>query len=553
MKKILIITAFIILIGIQVNAAGDDIYDRLYLSTEMSFSLKTTAIVTDNDETYIFANEGNLTAKITAYTLPLNSMDKPIKYSSDNPHVTVDENGNVTSDGTITDADITISSGDVSVTHAVHVINKPEHIALSKTEISLYADRPKSETLTVLSDGTNTGAINWYSDDESIVYIDENGNVIPNGVGTTSVYAELYNGQTTLKCTVYVGLYDVKIRSVFITNAIDKIKSGSEYSLSAYIYPDNVQNKTIKWNSSNPTVASIDSNGVVRGGDSGTAVITAEAATGVKDTFELEVVSSDSIDYKYKLISKSVDERIAELQTEPQFINYDYTIDEMTEYQMQLSPVYFSENRTPTRDELHDAIDPKSYASGYGKYQFIDLSHSNGIDSDTLDLYLNGKGILQGKGKAFKEAAERYNISELYLVTHACLESGDGHSKLSNGINVNGITVYNTFGIGAYDVNAVKYGSEYAYQMGWTSIDAAIDGGARWISENYINNTSYRQNTLYKMRWNPDNPGVHQYATDTEWAKTQAKMLKTMFDSFPDAELYYEIPLYKGEKEFSLK
>lgn len=109
------------------------------------------------------------------------------------------------------------------------------------------------------------------------------------------------------------------------------------------------------------------------------------------------------------------------------------------------------------------------------------------------------------------------------------------------------------FGIGAYDANAVKYGSEYAYSMGWTSVDAAIYGGAAWISENYINNTSYKQNTLYKMRWNPDSPGDHQYATDIDWATAQAKTLKSMFDAFPDAELYFEVPLYKGEKEFDFK
>ena len=55
------------------------------------------------------------------------------------------------------------------------------------------------------------------------------------------------------------------------------------------------------------------------------------------------------------------------------------------------------------------------------------------------------------------------------------------------------------------------------------------------------------------MRWNPDKPGEHQYATDIYWAKAQAKTLKTMFDAFPGAELYYEIPLYKGEEEFGLK
>ncbi len=35
-----------------------------------------------------------------------------------------------------------------------------------------------------------------------------------------------------------------------------------------------------------------------------------------------------------------------------------------------------------------------------------------------------------------------------------------------------------------------------AYSQGWTSVEAAIKGGAKWISENYVNSRMARQNTL---------------------------------------------------------
>ncbi|MTI47349.1 MAG: hypothetical protein FH761_05890 [Firmicutes bacterium] len=107
------------------------------------------------------------------------------------------------------------------------------------------------------------------------------------------------------------------------------------------------------------------------------------------------------------------------------------------------------------------------------------------------------------------------------------------------------IHVYNMFGIHAFDRDPIGEGSKYAYKMGWTTPENAIKGGAKWISEKYINNSSHRQNNLYKMRWNPSSPGKHQYATDVRWAINQVRSIKNMYDKFPNANLKFEIPIYK--------
>ena len=557
MKKILISALLLIFFQINVHAekTNDEFYSQIYFSLTCGFSeIKTEKIITPEKCGYIYIDSDNLTEKINAIPLPFNSTQRPVKYISDNPSLTVDESGTITSDGTEAYANITITSGDISINYPVYATRKITRLSLSQSELNLFADRPQNPVLTASVEPADIAlpVIEWFSGDNAIASVDSSGKVIPSGIGTTSIYAQTPDGRITAKCTVYVGLYDVSVRSVFITNAIDKIRSGSEYSLSAYVYPDTVNDKSVKWTSSDSSVISVDESGNIRGIETGTALITAETANGVKDTFEIETVPANE-NFQYRIISKSVNERIAELMTKPQFIKYSYTLDDMTQYQLTKNPVNYGEDRPAEAQELYDAVNPVSNASGYGKYQFIDLSQSNNISVEVLNRYLQGKGVLEGKGEVFKSAAESYNLSELYLVTHACLESGNGFSQLAQGITVNGTTVYNMFGIGAYDAGAVKYGSEYAYSHSWTSVDAAIYGGAGWISENYINNSVYRQNTLYKMRWNPDKPGEHQYATDIYWAKAQAKTLKTMFDAFPDAELYYEIPLYKDEKEFSLK
>lgn len=113
--------------------------------------------------------------------------------------------------------------------------------------------------------------------------------------------------------------------------------------------------------------------------------------------------------------------------------------------------------------------------------------------------------------------------------------------------------MYNLFGIGAVDKSPIDAGAEYAYKQGWTSVEKAIEGGAKWISENYINNSKYGQNTLYKMRWNPEKPAEHQYATDIAWASKQAKSMSSMFEAFPTAKYKFEIPRYSGQEKLEVK
>lgn len=178
------------------------------------------------------------------------------------------------------------------------------------------------------------------------------------------------------------------------------------------------------------------------------------------------------------------------------------------------------------------------------KYQFLSLEKTAGISPKDAAAFLKGKGILSGKEAIFLDAAKQNNINEIYLMAHACLETGNGKSQLATGVSYKGVTVYNMFGIGAYDNNAVTKGAQYAYNAGWTTPEKAIRGGAKFISENYINNPIYKQDTLYEMRWNPGSPGSHQYATDVAWATKQAVWIEQIYKAFDDPHVIFDIPVY---------
>lgn len=179
-------------------------------------------------------------------------------------------------------------------------------------------------------------------------------------------------------------------------------------------------------------------------------------------------------------------------------------------------------------------------------FQFLPLDSQSDAGEDELNKLLDGKGILEGTGAAFIEAEQKHNINALYLISHALLETGHGQSELASGIEVEGTTYYNFFGIGAFDHDAIAEGSSYAQEADWSTPDAAITGGAEFIRTNYLDNG---QNTLYRMRWNPENPGTHLYATDIEWAEKIASIMNSYYNSLGLEYDELETENYNNDKQ----
>ncbi|WP_429060363.1 N-acetylglucosaminidase [Aeromonas veronii] len=229
------------------------------------------------------------------------------------------------------------------------------------------------------------------------------------------------------------------------------------------------------------------------------------------------------------------------------YTKYNYAIEKALDKQMAIPFKYapkVGNNKLASRDEVLLHLTPDDDLTKDTIYQFLDLSKYSEVSEDELNNFLLGQGVLEGKGSIFISAAKKYNVSEVYLVSHASLETGRGTSSFARGKNFNGVKVYNMYGINVRD-DKPSLGTEYAYKNGWDSIDKAIDGGAKWISDNFVNHHKYKQNTLYKMRWNPASPGEHQYASDVLWAKHQIPNMKKRFDVFPNAILHVDIPIYE--------
>lgn len=217
--------------------------------------------------------------------------------------------------------------------------------------------------------------------------------------------------------------------------------------------------------------------------------------------------------------------------------------------------------RIAKNEDILKYIDPRSVqfndvnGSSREAFQYLDLSKSANVSATVLNNALQSKGTLSGQGQAFINASKDFSINEVYLMSHAFLETGNGTSTLASGVWVdqngnlststatNYKKVYNMFGIGAIDSNPTASGAKHAFVQGWFSPESAIYGGGKWISERYINN-SRNQNTLYKMRFNPDNPGVNQYATDIGWAYKQTYTLYKTYQLLNSYTTHFDIPRF---------
>lgn len=216
-----------------------------------------------------------------------------------------------------------------------------EGITLNVTDLTLAPDETEVLIATLLPQNVESVKLVWTSSDESIATVDENGNVkaLKEGVVTITVATE--DGNYTASCTVTVTAKEdeninhndnnssnnnnnnnnsnnnskpsnpntpntpstptnpstpeeqnkpTTIEPTDVTiSGPTSVEVGKSIQLSAMVKPDNAANKSITWNSSNPSVATIDENGKVTGVSAGSVTITVTTSNGISKTYTVTV------------------------------------------------------------------------------------------------------------------------------------------------------------------------------------------------------------------------------------------------------------------------
>ena len=260
----------------------------------------------------------NATSQLTASVAPSNATNKSVTWSTSNSTVaTVSSTGLVTGKVvgtatiTVTTADgsktatcaVTVTSGTWTTientnagwawsgfsldacgscsggsSHSTGVTNSFGTISFIGTDIELYCEN-----------WTGAGSMEVFIDDVS------KGTFVQSGLAKFATIVGLSNAQHTLKIVAkdanwpsldyirfYVAAATIPVTSVTMSPTTASIAVNATSQLTATVAPSNATNKNVTWSTSNSTVATVSSTGLVTGKLVGTATITVTTADGSK-------------------------------------------------------------------------------------------------------------------------------------------------------------------------------------------------------------------------------------------------------------------------------
>lgn len=192
-------------------------------------------------------------------------------------------------------ADANLYSNSVSEESEAVIIPEPVtgiEVANDYQHMGLFVGGSGKIRYSVLpSNATNTN-VTFKSLNEKVATVDANGVVTGVSEGNADIVITTEEGGFEAKCTVRVRWNRCKsierVGDKTVTMVLNQTRQ-----LQVKITPSDTTNKNVQWTSSNNSVATVDSNGVVISKNSGSTIITATTHNGLKTEFFIEVETPD--------------------------------------------------------------------------------------------------------------------------------------------------------------------------------------------------------------------------------------------------------------------
>lgn len=223
------------------------------------------------------------TYSLFATVLPESAANKKVSWSSSNKSVaTVDETGKVTAVG-VGSVKITVTTNDGGKTATCSVVVSPisvTGVSLNKASMSLTIGATEQLIATVTPSSAANKIVTWSSSNSNVATVDSNGNVSAIKVGTAIITATTEDGGKKATCSVSVN--PVSVTGVSLNQTSLTMAIGDTQTLTATVMPSNATDKSVRWSSSNTSVATISSSGVVSAKSAGTATISVTTNDGAK-------------------------------------------------------------------------------------------------------------------------------------------------------------------------------------------------------------------------------------------------------------------------------
>ncbi|MEE1319942.1 MAG: Ig-like domain-containing protein [Acutalibacteraceae bacterium] len=231
-----------------------------------SVKLNKTSLTIDDSKTY----------KFTATVSPSNASEKGLKWKSSDPKTVYVNSKGVIEAMKPGKATITCTTVDGAKTAKCVVTVKkvvPTKVTLNKKSVNIGYNKTYQLKATVSPSYATDKSVKWKSSDSSIVYVNSKGVVQGMKPGKSAVITcTTVSGKKIAQCTVKVN--PVKVKSIKLSKSEVTLGKGSTLTLKPTISPSNATNKSVVWRSSNTSVATVSSKGVVKGTGNGKAVIT---------------------------------------------------------------------------------------------------------------------------------------------------------------------------------------------------------------------------------------------------------------------------------------
>ena len=166
-------------------------------------------------------------------------------------------------------------------------------ITLSESSATLTEGEDLTLTMTTNPENADRNLISWSSSKPSVATVDNTGKVTAVAPGTATITATANDGSgVSASCEVTVEKKIVTVSSITLSQTTATLTEGETLVLTATVTPEDADDKSISWSSSNPIVATVDNTGKVTAvapGTSATITATANDGSGVSASCVVEV------------------------------------------------------------------------------------------------------------------------------------------------------------------------------------------------------------------------------------------------------------------------
>ena len=222
-------------------------------------------------------------------TLTPNTASSSISYESSNTKIaTVNKKGKVTGKAKGNCVILVKTSNGLSAYVNVTVNQQVTGISLNETEVTIYVGEEQQLEATLTPKNVSDAEINWVSSNSRVVTVDKNGVIKGISSGSalvTATSADTTEGTHVAYCLVTV----IEFVTEITIQEEAQVGVGKKLKLEATVSGETATNKNVTWSSSDTSIATINSKGVVKGVKVGQCIITVTALDGSGESAECEL------------------------------------------------------------------------------------------------------------------------------------------------------------------------------------------------------------------------------------------------------------------------